>query len=65
MPYRLFVKWPTQKTYRPVNWQTGYQVRNLIHATLFSEADKEKAEGELNILKNDNAGMVWYWRDTV
>ena len=60
--YRLYVKWPKQKTFRPVNWREGVQVRNLIHATLFTAEESVKLTDELISNAGMNPGMEWELR---
>jgi len=38
--YRLYIKLPTDKRFKPVDWNAGTQVGNLIYATLFTEAER-------------------------
>jgi hypothetical protein len=37
--YRLYVKYPGEKRWQPVNWKNGHAVGNLIYATIFTEAE--------------------------
>jgi hypothetical protein len=37
--FRLYVKWPGQTKFRPVDWSTGEQVNELMYATLFSKSE--------------------------
>jgi hypothetical protein len=60
--FRLYVKWPRQKQFKPVNWREGLQVGNLIYATQFSAEDREKVERDLQATREQNAGMAWEWR---
>jgi len=40
--YRLYIKLPTDKRFKPVDWNAGTQVGNLIYATLFTEAERDR-----------------------
>lgn len=62
MRCRLYVRWPKQKQFRPVNWRTGLQVGNVIHATLFTPEERARAEKDLQATAADNVGMAWDWR---
>lgn len=62
--YILYVKWPGQKKFSPVDWREGKQVVNLIHATMFSENEMKEVDAELTKLKKDNKGMDWEFRPT-
>lgn len=59
---RLYVKWPGQTLYRPVNWREGKQVGNLIYATLFKPEDVPSLEAELRATADHNVGMQWQFR---
>jgi hypothetical protein len=60
--FRLYVRWPKQKQFKPVDWRKGLQVGNLIYATVFTPEERAKVEQELQTLQAENAGMVWEWR---
>jgi len=59
--WHLYVRWPTQKKFRPVNWRNGYQVK-LIHATVFTDTDRQKAIADMQQTQADNVGMEWEFR---
>lgn len=60
--HRLYVRWPGQKRYQPVNWRKGLQVSNLIYATLFTDDEMGRIETELHTTSDHNVGMEWQWR---
>jgi len=45
--HRLYVKWPQDTRYSPVDWKSGAQVVNLIYATLFSNEEMEMVKADL------------------
>jgi len=59
--YRLYVKFPEDKRFAPVDWNRGTQVVNLIYASLFSSEEKERlTTGDL--AHPDNAHITWEFR---
>ncbi len=42
--FRLYAKHPGQKRFRPINWNTGLQVGNLIYGSVFTEDEKQDIE---------------------
>ena len=57
--WRLYVKWPGQDRFRPVDWKKGTQVMNLIHATLFNDIEASQVKADLRQMQNENEGMEW------
>ena len=45
--FRLYAKRHGAKRFSPVDWQSGKQVVNLIHATIFTAEERAVAEREL------------------
>ena len=39
--FRLYVKVPGQRQFKPMDWSTGSVVGNLIHATIFTAQEAE------------------------
>lgn len=58
--YRLYVKFPNQKYFRPVNWRTGKQVINLIYASLFQDWEIGEVIKDLN--SEPNKGIAYEFR---
>jgi len=59
--YRLYVKFPGDKRFAPVDWNRGTQVVNLIYASLFSGEEKERlTTGDL--AHPDNSQLTWEFR---
>ena len=58
--HRLYAKLPGDGRYSPVDWARGVQVINLIHATLFSEPEKDKVQKYLDL--PENAAIDFEWR---
>lgn len=57
--WRLYVR--TQGgIYRPWNWQDNQAEVNLIHATMFTDEQREQAQGELD--RQENAHIDYQWR---
>jgi hypothetical protein len=42
--WRLYGKHGNEKQFKPIDWKNGVQVGNLIYASIFSDAEKEKIE---------------------
>lgn len=60
--HRLYVRWPNQKRFAPVNWRKGLQVGNLIYATLFDDEEMYRVNKELSQTTDHNVGMEWEFR---
>ena len=58
--YRLYAKWPGQKRFSPIDYSTGKQVVNLIHASMFTEEEKKVVEKDLK--HPDNSTMLFKWQ---
>ena len=43
--YRLYGKYGSEKRFKPMDYNKGIQVVNLIHATLFTEEEKKSLDG--------------------
>lgn len=56
----LYVKWPGDKRFSPVDWRKGVRVVNRIHATMFTKAGKKQAERDL--AHPNNSDLTWEWR---
>lgn len=61
MKYRLYVKFPEQKRFRPVDWANGVQVSNLIHASLFTPEERATLE-RIDLAHKDNQAFGWEFR---
>ena len=59
--YRLYAKCEGDKTYKPVDWNGGRQVTNLIYATLFTEEEKKTLE-RVDLAHPDNAEISFEFR---
>lgn len=46
--YRLYVKFPDQKTYKALDLFEGTQVTNLIYATILKKDEGQKVQAELS-----------------
>ena len=61
MRFRLYVKFPGQKRFSPVDWSRGVQVVNLIHASLFTSDEVETLK-RVDLVHPDNASMEWKFK---
>ena len=43
--YRLYGKHGNEKRFKPMDYNSGVQVVNLIHATLFTQEEKDSLKG--------------------
>jgi len=59
--YRLYVKFPEDKRFAPVDWSRGVQVINLIYASLFTAEEKERLTN-VDLAHPDNAHLTWEFR---
>ena len=59
--YRLYAKIEGDKAYKPVDWNGGTQVTNLIYATLFTEEEKKTLE-RVDLAHPDNAEISFEFR---
>lgn len=59
--FRLYIKYPRDSRFRPVDWNHGMQVSNLIHATLFTREERDRLEA-VDLLHPGNQGFEWKFR---
>ena len=59
--FRLYIKFPGDTRYSPVDWNRGVQVINLIHATLFTRKERDTLES-VDLAHPDNQGFEWKFR---
>ena len=59
--YRLYCKTPEDKRFKPVDWNGGRQVANLIHATIFTEAERDHQE-RVDLAHPDNSRFEFEFR---
>lgn len=59
--YRLYIKFPGDKRFLPVDWSTGTVVHKLIHATVFTEEEIGLVE-RYDLTRDDNAGIEYEFR---
>ena len=62
MHSRLYTKGSKQRNFQPVDWDSGRQVVNLIHATIFSPEETAAAANELAKGTGLPEGMKWEFR---
>ena len=55
--WRLYMK--DGKRFHPVDWRAGTTVRNLIHATMFSDEEKLKVQTQLDLPQNAHLEFEW------
>ncbi len=56
--WRLYAKLPGQKRFSPLDYSRGVQVVNLIHATLFSDAEKAEVS-RTDLPLNPTVSFEW------
>ena len=57
--YRLYAKFPGQKTFKAVNWKSGQQVGNLIYASFFTEEERNEVQKSLDLPENSSVKFEW------
>ena len=62
MMFRLYAKIPGKKRFLPMDYNAGTVVINLIHATIFSEAEATILKAEIPILEDINPGWTFELR---
>ena len=58
--FRLYVKFPDQTRFAPIDYKRGCTVVNLIHASIFSADERAAVERDLALPENE--GIRWEWR---
>ncbi len=59
MYHRLYAKTPDAKRFRPMDYNAGATVTNLIYATLFSPEETQRLRAELPALHEINPGWIF------
>ena len=54
MPYRLYAKHETDKRFKPMDFNRGVQVTNLIYATIFDDCKYDELKKEVEFMTKMN-----------